>query len=70
MEFQVIWEIDAVDVNSPREAAAKAWKAMRRKGSIATVFTVVESTAPARRWIVDLTERTVELDTGPLNPSA
>ena len=38
--YEVRWEFDVEDAASPREAAEKAWEAMRGPGSIADHFTV------------------------------
>lgn len=40
-EYRVFWEIDALDAETPREAAQEAWRAMRRMDSQANVFTVM-----------------------------
>ena len=40
-EYRVFWEIDALDAETPREAAQEAWRAMRRVDSQANVFTVM-----------------------------
>lgn len=41
--YLVRWEIDIDDVDSPREAAERAWEAMRRPDSIANVFGVTDA---------------------------
>ena len=39
--YLVKWEIDA-DTDTPVDAATYAWRAMRRNGSIANVFEVID----------------------------
>lgn len=54
--YLVTWVIDIEDVDSPTEAAEKAWEHMRRPGSTANVFTVTDDTGT---YEVDLDEKTV-----------
>lgn len=55
----VVWEFDVEDAPDAWSAAAKAWIAMTRSGSIATVFTVTDRVT-GRVYEVDLTENRVE----------
>ena len=42
-KHRVFWEIDALDAETPREAAQEAWRAMRRLDSQANVFTILSN---------------------------
>jgi hypothetical protein len=60
MRYLVRWEMDFEDVESPQQAAECAWEAMRRDGSIANVFEVIDEEHPTRKYIVDLVEETIQ----------
>jgi ribosomal protein L32 len=51
--YVVQWEIDA-EAATPVEAVRQAFAAMRREGTSATVFTVIEEGGTAKQ--IDLTE--------------
>lgn len=54
--YFVTWEIDIFDAENPRDAAEQAWGHMRREGSQACVFDVIECDSDGSKVRVDLME--------------
>lgn len=52
--YFVTWEIEVFDVATPEDAAREAWEHMRRPGSTANCFTVIDEHGDAVH--VDLQE--------------
>lgn len=52
--YLVTWEIDVLDATTPEDAAREAWETMRRTGSTANCFTVIDEHGDAVN--VDLEE--------------
>lgn len=58
--YLVTWEIDIFDADSPREAAQQAFDAVRRPGTLATVFKVVEHDTGGEAISIDLLDDSLE----------